>query len=176
MSGFNIPTLATDRLTLRMPVIADFDAYAEFYTQERSKFVGGPDNSLGESWRGFAALSGQWMLRGYGKYIVTLKDGTAIGHVGPRHPIELPECEMGWCLWSEQSEGYGYVTEAMLALRDHKFLGLSWADCVSYVAPENAGSVAVAMKLGAVLDKSARHPNADDPSDVYRHQAPEALQ
>jgi len=172
----SIPVLQTERLTMRAPHLSDFDAYAAFYTQARSKFVGGPDGSVSESWRGFASMAGQWILRGYGKFIVTLNDGTAIGHVGPRHPIELPECEMGWCLWSETFEGNGYVTEAMDAVRHHKFDALNWANCVSYVDSGNTASAAVAERLGAVIDPKAIQPQADKTCIVYRHHAPEALQ
>ncbi|MCF6303882.1 MAG: GNAT family N-acetyltransferase [Rhodobacteraceae bacterium] len=171
-----IPSIQTKRLTLRGPQFGDFDAYAAFYKQQRSKFVGGPDSTVGESWRGFAALAGQWMLRGYGKYIVTLNDGTAIGHVGPRHPIELPECEMGWCLWSEDFEGKGYVLEAMKALQLNSFECLNWTDCVSYIDPENTTSIAVSERLGAVIDPTAHHPSGDKSCIVYRHQTPEAIQ
>ena len=172
----SIPVLQTERLTLRAPNISDFDAYAAFYMQERSKFVGGPDSSRGESWRGFAAMTGQWLLRGYGKFVVALNNGSAIGHVGPRHPIELPECEMGWCLWSEEFEGNGYVAEAMNALRHHKFDNLDWTDCVSYVDADNTASAAVAKRLGAVIVPNAVQPKADETCIVYRHQLPEAIQ
>ena len=37
-----IPTLTTDRLTLRAPTEADFPVMAEFYASDRSQFVGGP--------------------------------------------------------------------------------------------------------------------------------------
>jgi hypothetical protein len=35
------PTLHTDRLTLRMPVLADFGPRAAFYASERSVWEGG---------------------------------------------------------------------------------------------------------------------------------------
>jgi len=60
-------------------------------------------------------------------------------------------------------EGRGYATEAALALRDWAF------SLVSYIAPGNAASVAVAERLGARLDPAA--PRTVPADLVYRHSA-----
>ena len=38
----DIPTLYTERLTLRAPRLSDFEAYAEFRGSERARILGGP--------------------------------------------------------------------------------------------------------------------------------------
>ncbi len=59
------PTLHTERLTLRMPVMADFEPRAAFAASERSVWEGGPIDRAA-AWRMFASEVGQWPLMGYG--------------------------------------------------------------------------------------------------------------
>jgi len=66
-------------------------------------------------------------------------------------------------------EGRGYATEAALALRDWAFSTLKLPSLVSYIAPGNAASVAVAERLGARLDPAA--PRTVPADLVYRHSA-----
>ena len=50
-----IPTLETERLIMRAPCEADFEAEAEFFASDASKFVGGPKRP-DETWRAVAML------------------------------------------------------------------------------------------------------------------------
>ncbi|TMV69267.1 GNAT family N-acetyltransferase, partial [Thioclava sp. BHET1] len=81
--------------------------------------------------------------------------------------------EMGWSLWSAEGEGRGYAREAARAVIAHAFGPLGWDTAVSYIAPDNARSIALAERLGAIRDDSAAHPG-DTPCLVYRHPKPEA--
>ena len=168
----HVPTLTTDRLTLRPPRRSDFDAYAETHTSPRAVMAGGSSS------RDFARLVynsdvADWVFRGFGPWSVEDVDGTLIGHVGFQQPDHFPEPEIGWMLHAGH-EGRGYATEAARA-------ALDWArgripSLVSYVTPGNDRSVAVALRLGATLDMDAPLPDGEDHDEthVYRHWGPDA--
>jgi RimJ/RimL family protein N-acetyltransferase len=175
----HIPTLETERLVLRAPRMGDFEALAEFVRSDRSRFVRGDDISLKTSWRGFAHVAGMWMLRGYGTFVFALKEtpDQPLGMTGPWHPIDWPEAELGWTVWSEAAEGKGYAHEAAREGRRYAYDDLGWKTAVSYINPENARSIALAERLGCLLDADAEQPDFDGEQVlVYRHPAPEVLQ
>ncbi|NEK55644.1 GNAT family N-acetyltransferase, partial [Rhizobium leguminosarum] len=66
-------------------------------------------------------------------------------------------------------EGRGYATEAAFGLRNWAFATLKLPSLVSYIAPGNVASAAVAERLGARLDPIA--PRTDPADLVYRHLA-----
>ena len=92
--------------------------------------------------------------------------GECVGQVGINHGPLFPEKELGWLLY-EGHEGHGYAFEAALALRDWAFGAGGLNTLVSYIDPANVRSVAVAERLGGVLDPDAAR---QDPEDlVFRH-------
>ena len=108
MTSICIPTLTTERLTLRAPGPEDFEAFAAFYASERASMVGGPEDRR-DAWRRFAAILGHWHLRGYGFW--TVADAHApLGLVGLWYPEGWPEPEIGWMLF--EGEGCGIAREA----------------------------------------------------------------
>ena len=79
----NIPTLHTERLTLRPLALSDFETLAAFYESDRSRYVGGPKRP-DETWRTLASEIGHWTLRGYGRFGVDeTATGKFVGMVGP---------------------------------------------------------------------------------------------
>ncbi|MFV2033851.1 MAG: GNAT family N-acetyltransferase [Halocynthiibacter sp.] len=151
-----IPTLETERLTLRAPTVADFPAYAEFFASERSKFVGGPVPAS-QSWRMLACEIGHWGLLGYGRWAVVDKaTGNLCGVVGMWNPHGWPEAEIGWDLMAG-FEGKGYATEAALAARDYAYTALGWNTAISLVDPDNYASRAVARRMGATFETMYTH-------------------
>ncbi len=164
------PVLHSSRLSLRAPVASDWPAWRDFSATDRARFVGGPVDPE-KSWRAFGHFIGHWVLRGFGSFVVTLRDDAApIGAVGPWCPEGWPECEIGWTMWDPAAEGRGYAFEAATTARAHAFVDLGWATAVSYIDPDNARSIALAERLGAVRDDAAER---QDPRDlVYRHPAP----
>ena len=108
-----------------------------------------------------------WRLFGHGALMIELTASKqCIGQVGINHGPLFPEQELGWLLY-DGHEGHGYATEAARALRDWAFATLKLSTLVSYMAPDNAMSAAVAKRLGGVLDPSAPR---EDPDDlVYRY-------
>ncbi|PJE29076.1 Protein N-acetyltransferase, RimJ/RimL family [Pseudooceanicola antarcticus] len=174
MTAVTIPTLTTERLTLRAPDPQDVDTLVTFYASERSAFVGGP-KTRAMAWRQLATEIGHWTLRGYGRWMVDLTEtGETVGMVGLWNPLEWPEAEIGWDLF-EGHEGRGYATEAALAARAHAYDVLGWTTAISLVDADNAGSAAVARRMGAAPDGMATPPGYETPVHVYRHPGPEAL-
>jgi RimJ/RimL family protein N-acetyltransferase len=171
----NAPVLATDRLVLRAPVMADLDHWLAFAASPRAQYIGGPYD-LGKGWRAFAHVAGMWALRGYGSFIFCLQGtNTPIGMSGPWHPADWPEREIGWTVWDTAAEGQGYAYEAAQATRAFAYRTLGWDGAVSYIDPANVRSIVLAERLGAVLDPAAAKPGGpEDDTLVYRHPTPEA--
>ena len=167
--------IETERLVLRRPVPADWEAFWDFFRSERSAMLGGP-KGLAESWRIFASELGHWEIRGYGMWTVTRKgDDTPRALIGPWHPADWPETEIGWMVYRAEDEGTGLATEAARAAVEHAWRDLKWDTVVSYIGFGNDRSAALAEKLGAVLDPDAPQPHPDKLCQVYRHPRPEDL-
>ncbi len=167
------PVLHTARLTLRVPAMRDWEAFAAFLTSDRASYVGGPVTRE-RAWRAFGHLVGHWALRGYGMFAVAQKGvDAAVGMAGPWFPESWPEQEIAWSIWAPEAEGKGYAFEAAQAACAHAFGALGWATGVSYIDPDNARSITLARRLGAVLEPGAAYPG-DDPMLVFRHPRPEA--
>lgn len=167
-----IPTLQTERLTLRAPKAEDFPPFAAFYASERAKFVGGPLDAEA-SWRMLAMEIGHWTLKGFGRWAVEeTATGAVVGIVGLFEPEGWPESEIGWDLF-DGFEGRGYATEAGLAARTYAYDILGWSTAISLVKDGNDGSAAVAKRLGARPDGLFTHVRHGQMT-VYRHpSAPE---
>jgi RimJ/RimL family protein N-acetyltransferase len=166
-------SLSTDRLILRRPHAGDWEPFREFEMSDRSKYIGGPLD-LAKTWRVFASELGHWDIRGYGMWTVTIKGSDdGIGMIGPWHPIDWPETEIGWMIWSDKYQGTGIAFEAATAAVTHAWDVLKWKTTVSYIDPQNRRSIALAKKLGAVLDPDAQQPNPDWTCLVYRHPKPQ---
>ncbi|MCA0922130.1 GNAT family N-acetyltransferase [Pseudooceanicola nanhaiensis] len=168
-----IPTLTTERLTLRAPALSDFDTLTAFYASDRSKFVGGPMTAE-LTWRQLATEIGHWQLRGFGRWIVDeTASGRTIGMVGLWCPEGFPEPEVGWDLF-EGSEGKGYATEAGAAARAYAYGEVGLTTLISLVKPANTPSARVCARLGAWHDSDFTHERWGA-LQVWRHPAPEDL-
>ncbi|ARC87798.1 GNAT family N-acetyltransferase [Rhodovulum sp. MB263] len=166
------PEIETERLILRGPRAADWDAHAAFATSSRARYIGGPF-SRRDAWTKFAARWGHWALNGYGMFTVTRKGSdAAIGVIGPHFPEGWAEPELGWILYPE-AEGQGVAREAALACRRFAYETLGWTTAISYIDSDNERSRALAERLGCSLDASVPHPFEED-CVVYRHPGPEA--
>ncbi len=99
--------------------------------------------------------------------IQLLSTGETLGMVALNKPLHFPEREIGWIIW-QRHQGQGYGFEAAVKAREFAFGTLGWSTAVSYIDPENQRSIALAERLGAVLDPGAKTPN-DDPDLVFRH-------
>lgn len=171
MNADSTPRLETERLILRLPTEADFEAVTTFMSSERSHFVGGPGSDRFAMWRAFLAVLGHWALRGYGFFTLEHKEsGAIVGRVGVVFHEMWPEPELGWQLF-DGFEGHGYATEAALAVRDWAWREKGMGPLISLIAPDNTRSIALAERLGAHwesdIDLLGTH------GGIYRHPTPE---
>ncbi|MGD1880696.1 MAG: GNAT family N-acetyltransferase [Paracoccaceae bacterium] len=166
------PTLTTERLILRAPAARDQDVFADFFISDASKPIGGPQDPP-DTWRYLCQVIGHWTVRGYGRWMVTLKgDDTAIGLVGLHNPLDWPEPEIGWYIWA--GNGKGYASEAGRAARRYAYDTLGWTTAISLIAPGNDASVRVATRMGALREADHHLPD-HGLQMVYRHPGPEAI-
>ena len=168
-------TIETKRLVLRKPINDDWADMRDFFMSARAQYVGGP-YTLGRAWRQFSAEVGHWSLLGCGMWAVTEKTyGKLQGFVGAWCPADWPEREIGWVML-ERAEGKGFGFEAAQAAIHDVYNRLKWDTAVSYIMHENVRSIALALRLGATLDKHAQRPNSEAyPCLVYRHPKSEVL-
>lgn len=164
-----IPTLPSARLTLREPLEADFTAMLAFSQSPRAAFIGGAIDRQWV-WRTHLANIGHWALRGYGFYSVDTHAGDFIGRIGVIFHDGWPEPELAWHLY-DAYEGKGYAAEAALAARADYHARISAQPLISMIDVGNTRSEALALRLGAVREKTETDPDGD--FHIYRHPGPE---
>jgi RimJ/RimL family protein N-acetyltransferase len=161
--------LETPRLRLRLPRIADFDAYAELQAdEEAARYIGGRLERA-PAWRKFLQMPGAWMLQGFAMFAVEEKSsGRWIGQVGPWKPEGWPGTEVGWA-FHRAAWGRGYATEAATAAIDWAFANLGWHEVIHSIHPDNLASQKLAQRLGSRNRGRGRlpPPSEDVPIDIW---------
>jgi RimJ/RimL family protein N-acetyltransferase len=161
-----IPVLDTERLTLRAPLLGDLKAMAAFFETRRSHMVGGPRDAMG-SYTSLISRLGHWVLNGYGLWhIIEKTSGAFIGWTGVIFAPAWSEPELGGSL-CDGAEGKGYAFEAATAARRYAASHQNLNGVVSYIAPENARSMALAARLGAHFERDAEL--LGKPCQIWRH-------
>lgn len=159
-------TLATKRLILRQATIDDQPEFHAFIRSPRFQYIR-QDHEPTTPAQFFNNVMAHWQRHGFGHFIMMNKaTNTSVGYVAAIDIPTFPEREIGYAVWDGQ-EGNGYATEGADAVLAFVFATLGWDTAVSYIHPDNHGSIRVAERLGARLD-----PNADAPPAcalVYRH-------
>ena len=165
-----IPILETKRLLLRDFRESDFPAFADFFASDRSSFYTGPCDRP-TAWRKFAIYPGHWALKGFGPWALEEKEtGVFVGLSGLWNPEGWPEPEITWALMNGAT-GKGYASEAADRARRYAFETMGWTRIISCIAPENAASIRVATRLGAVCEGDVAFPYGT--ARLYRHRAPD---
>jgi RimJ/RimL family protein N-acetyltransferase len=141
-----VPTLTTNRLTLRGWRDDDLDAYAEITADAEVMRFMGDVLDRAQTWREIALFAGHWAVRGYGLWAVE-RDGALIGRVGLWRPEGWPGLEVGWLL-ARDAWGHGYATEAARASMEYAWSELGADRLISLIAAENVASQRVAERLG----------------------------
>ena len=140
------PVLTTPRLILRAPEACDLAAYAEFFADpQASHFYGGPmrrDEAYGVLCRDI----GHWVLRGFGKFIIT-RDGHAVGGCGIVHPEGWPGHELTWWLLPA-ARGTGIAAEASRAVLDWARDSLGRAEVETHFRDDNLAARRLTESLG----------------------------
>ena len=149
-----IPELETERLLLRAPKNEDMDALYDILSDPQAmRFLGtGRTMSRQEAWLQIATLLGHWQLRGYGQWMLELKEtGEVLGRAGFYNPEGWPGFEIGWTL-RRKHWGQGYATEAARTAMAYGFETLKAEKIISVIQPGNKASINVAEKLGETLE------------------------
>ena len=135
--------------------------------------MGGPLNAY-ETWMLYAAEIGHWEIRGYGMWMIHLRDtDETVGMAGGWFPAKWPEREIAWIIWPDKG-GHGYALEATDRVRRYFYHEMGWETAVSYIDPKNLDSIRLAERLGCVKDHQAATIDGNDA--VYRHPSLKALQ
>jgi RimJ/RimL family protein N-acetyltransferase len=167
-----IPTLHTERLTLRAFDATDFDAVAAFFAHPSSSMYGGLCERW-EAWRKLAAYLGHWVLMGFGPFALEeTATGSFVGWTGMWAPEGWPEPEITWALLPEHV-GRGFATEGARRSLQSAYEDFGWETAISLINERNAPSIAVAERLGARLERSEEV--LGNPGLVYRHVPPDEL-
>ncbi len=165
-----IPAIETARLRLRAPRIEDWPALEPIWTTERAIHIGGPFTAK-DAFLDFCQAAAGWVLRGLSAYVIEDRNsGEIFGMAGLFVDWGDPEAELGWLL-TEAAEGRGIAHEAALAILDHLLGDLGMSEVVSYINHDNARSIALAEKLGAVRDSEPLVVTESGPVLVFRHSA-----
>lgn len=150
-----IPTLTTERLTLRGHEPGDLDAFFAMRSDPRvARHIGKNLLTRTQCWTRILAYRGMWEFLGYGFWAVTERaTGAFVGDVGladlrrDMEPSFEGQPEAGW-IFAADASGKGYATEAMKSVFgwfDGAFAG---RESVCMIDPGNAASLRVAEKCG----------------------------
>ncbi len=155
-----IPSLKTERLTLRAPQMDDFGLYRDFYADaDGSGNYGGPLRA-DQAFAKLATDLGHWQLRGFGMWIVTTTaDDVAIGGCGIFHPVGWPSHELTWWL-TKPARGYGYAAESSRAVIHHACTELRWTSVETHMRDENIAARKLAERLGGKIVRRETFPDA----------------
>jgi RimJ/RimL family protein N-acetyltransferase len=168
MSGEAVATgtrIETKRLVLRCPRLEDGDPLLALTSDpEAMRFIGGVHPNVADD-PGFVVRRwlDRWEANGFGQFVAERReDGAVLGRVGLvvwdtrdwriktiRETGEHGQPELGWAL-ARAYWGYGYATEAALAVRRWAREDLRMKRLISVIAPENERSQRVAEKLGCI--------------------------
>ncbi len=151
-----IPTLQTERLTLRAFRPDDFEPYAEMCADtEVMMYLGeqGRAQTRGHSWRQMAMYMGHWSLRGYGMWALEeTSTRRLVGRVGCHYPEDWPGFELGWAI-AREFWGRGYAYEGSSRALDWAFEALNRDHIISIIHRDNERSVKLARRLGEQFER-----------------------
>lgn len=141
-----VPVLEDAQLRLRAPRVEDMAVYRACIDEDGGEAL----------WLDFNQMVASWFLRGFGPWTIETPGGEALGILPLDHEYGDPEPEIGWFVLPE-ARRKGVATGATrLALAALPRLGFE--TIVSYIAPDNAASLAVAERLGGIRLPRDAHP------------------
>ena len=149
------PELHTERLSLRPPMLNDFeDSAAMWGDQAIVRHIGGRPFTREDSWLRLLRHVGHWQLFGFGFWVVRERKGGAfVGEVGlgdfrrETIPRFHGDPEIGWVL-AQSAHGKGYATEAAQSALEWMRVQHRTPRVVCMIEPENVASARVAAKCG----------------------------
>ncbi|MEJ2410134.1 MAG: GNAT family N-acetyltransferase [Novosphingobium sp.] len=146
--------ISTDRLQLRRPIAADFEATAEMFAEQGVvAHIGGKPLDRPAAWTKFLRDVGHWSIETFGLFsVIERRSGEYVGKVGyARFERDLSDqagttIEMSWTLRS-QFHGKGYALEAARAAQAW-FDGHTPRRTACIISPANLPSRKLAERLG----------------------------
>ncbi len=168
-SGAAIPDeLESARLLLSRPREEDWQALHAYYSDaECARYTFTHPLPEAETQRVTGALLKHWLRHGYGPYVLRDRASASVaGLVGLWFPREWPETEIKWAILREHW-GKGYASEAARAVQAMLPTHLPAMQPISLIHAENERSIALALALGATLERQLDFRNA--PFHMYRH-------
>ncbi len=153
----DIPILHTERLVLRGYRPGEFDFYASVVGDaEVMRYLDGP-LARPLAFRSFCSVFGHWQVRGHGMWALEEKaTGKLLGHAGLPRWEGSAGLEIGYALHRDAWKR-GFAVEACLEVRRWAREALSARGLVSVIHPDNAASIRVAEKMGAVWRRDFDH-------------------
>lgn len=150
----NIPTINTQRLTLRGMRAEDFNRFAEIWAMpEVVQYIDTECWPRSKAWAEFLRNAGHWQITGFGQWAIQKHRAPHIaGQVGFFYAKrDLGEDfdafpEAGWVL-SPDAQGQGFGIEAVRAAHDW-FDRVVTGRLVCMIAPEHEASRRIAEALG----------------------------
>jgi len=145
----------TERLVLRQPEASDVQPMFEIHQDpDVVRFLGsGTPGDITVAWRNVAMMIGHWQMRGYGPWIITRRDDSAIiGRAGIWHAEGGPGVELGWMI-RRDAWGLGFATEAARAALEWAWHHVNTDRIVSVINADNRPSLRIAEKLGQSLER-----------------------
>lgn len=150
-----VPTLETERLTLRGHGVDDFDDSAAMWAEpEVARHIGGRPFTREESWSRLLRYIGHWSALGFGYWVVSEKiSNRFVGEVGfsdfKRELVPSLDGapEIGWVL-APWAHGKGFATEAVHAAVGWGASQFESARTVCLIDTGNLASLRVAVKCG----------------------------
>jgi RimJ/RimL family protein N-acetyltransferase len=160
--------LHTARLRLERPRAEDWvELHAYYSDAECARYTFTNPLPEAETQRVVGALLKHWLRHGYGPYVLReVVSASVVGLVGLWFPKEWPETEIKWAI-IRNHWGKGYASEAARAVQAMLPAHLPQMQPISLIHAENQRSIALALALGATLEKQLEFRNA--PFHMYRH-------
>ena len=150
----NDEPLQTRRLSLRRPIIHDYDAYTAMWSDPEVLRHIAPDGySPEQMWARFLKQAGCWHYLGFGYFTMVEKaSGQFVGQIGFQegHRDLVPSIrgtlEAGWTLVSS-AHGNGYASEAAEALFGWGSRHFAGRRAACFISPDNPASLKIAERL-----------------------------
>jgi RimJ/RimL family protein N-acetyltransferase len=160
--------LHTARLRLDRPRMDDWRELHAYYSDaECARYTFTNPLPEAETQRIVGALLKHWLRHGYGPYVLReAASDSVVGLVGLWFPREWPETEIKWAI-IRRHWGKGYASEAARAVQAMLPAHLPQMQPISLIHAGNQRSIALALALGARLEKQLEFRNA--PFHMYRH-------
>jgi RimJ/RimL family protein N-acetyltransferase len=151
----SVPTVETERLTLRAHSLEDFADCAGLWADPVvTRYIGGVPLTAEEAWARLLRYAGHWALLGFGYWVAEEKaTGGFVGEVGfadLKRDLDPPlgdVPEAGW-VFSPAAHGQGYATEALRAILSWREAHFTAKRTACIIHPENVASIRVAEKCG----------------------------